>query len=67
MALFGSVAGTALAVEPSSEVTPIYFGNGCFWGRQKDFVDTEKKLGRRPEEISAVAGYAGGRSGDYAY
>lgn len=40
--------------------TPIYFGNGCFWGRQKDFVDAEKSLGRKPDQISSVAGYAGG-------
>lgn len=32
----------------------------CFWGRQKEFVDTEKSLGRKPDEISAVTGYAGG-------
>lgn len=37
-------------------------GNGCFWGRQKDFVDVEKKdLGRSEEAVSAVVGYAGGR------
>ena len=33
---------------------------GCFWGRQKDFVDTERKLGRAGGNVSAVAGYAGG-------
>ena len=39
----------------------IFFGNGCFWGRQKDFVDVEMlQLGRQPSNISAVAGYAGG-------
>lgn len=35
--------------------------NGCFWGRQKDFVDVEKTLGRTPDKVSAVVGYAGGR------
>lgn len=35
--------------------------NGCFWGRQKDFVDVEKSLGRSGEKVSAVVGYAGGR------
>ena len=29
-------------------------------GRQKDFVDTEKSLGRKGENVSAVVGYAGG-------
>jgi len=42
----------------ATQVEKIYFGNGCFWGRQKDFVDAEMKLGRN--NISAVAGYAGG-------
>ncbi|GAX81266.1 hypothetical protein CEUSTIGMA_g8698.t1 [Chlamydomonas eustigma] len=40
----------------------VYFGNGCFWGRQKDFVDTEMAvLGRKPSEITSVVGYAGGK------
>lgn len=31
-------------------------------GRQKDFVDTEKSLGRTdPAQISALVGYAGGQ------
>ncbi len=29
-------------------------------GRQKDFVDAEKDLGRSTKDISAVVGYAGG-------
>ena len=47
-----------------SSVPAVYFGNGCFWGRQKDFVDTEmKQLGRTsPAEISALVGYAGDNS-----
>ncbi len=41
---------------------PLYFGNGCFWGRQKDYVDAERKvLGRAPEQVTAVVGYAGGK------
>ena len=35
-------------------------GNGCYWGRQHDQVQTEQKLGRKAENISAVVGYAGG-------
>lgn len=47
---------------------PVYFGNGCFWGRQKDFVDAEKSMGRSAEQISSVVGYAGGRvQGGYAH
>lgn len=37
----------------------IYFGNGCFWGRQKDFIETERKLGRADDQLSALVGYAG--------
>lgn len=31
-----------------------------FRGAQKDFVDTEKALGRASAQVSAVVGYAGG-------
>lgn len=50
------------AAQPAlAEITPVYFGNGCFWGRQKDFVDTEMKLGREMSTATAVVGYAGGQ------
>ncbi|GLI65936.1 hypothetical protein VaNZ11_009596 [Volvox africanus] len=46
---------------PSSGFQTVYFGNGCFWGRQKDFVDVEmKQLGRKPEQLTALVGYAAG-------
>jgi len=60
----GRSPGRAVAeeVQPAAaeQVEKIYFGNGCFWGRQKDFVDAEMALGRTPTSISALAGYAGG-------
>ena len=46
----------------AAEITPVYFGNGCFWGRQKDFVDTEMQLGRDVSTSTAIVGYAGGKS-----
>lgn len=50
------------AAQPAlAEITPVYFGNGCFWGRQKDFVDTEMQLGREMSTSTAVVGYAGGQ------
>jgi peptide methionine sulfoxide reductase MsrA len=50
------------AAQPAlADITPVYFGNGCFWGRQKDFVDTEMKLGRTVASSTAVVGYAGGQ------
>ena len=51
----------AAGEDPSTSTPPtVYFGNGCFWGRQKDFVDVEKGLGRKGENVSATVGYAGG-------
>jgi hypothetical protein len=57
-----AAAEAAAALPPApAPTTTVYFGNGCFWGRQKDFVDTEMRtLSRPPERVSAVAGYAGG-------
>lgn len=61
LTLVSSSTGHAAAAEPPS--TTVYFGNGCFWGRQKDFVDVEQGLLKRsPEQTSAVVGYAGGRT-----
>jgi len=75
---FAAVSGTALgasvasavvsadassSIDSSESTTPIYFGNGCFWGRQKDFVDVEKALGREGGKVSAITGYAGGAKG----
>eukprot|EP00882_Tetradesmus_deserticola_P025245 GHRQ01027712.1.p1 GENE.GHRQ01027712.1~~GHRQ01027712.1.p1 ORF type:complete len:175 (+),score=80.37 GHRQ01027712.1:84-608(+) len=55
-------AEDAAATVGSAAVPTAYFGNGCFWGRQKDFVDTEQRLGRTsPADISALVGYAGGQ------
>ena len=51
----------AVASAASGAPQTVYFGNGCFWGRQKDFVDVEKSLGRSPDKVSAIVGYAGGR------
>lgn len=52
----------ALGAQPAAAaIEPVYFGNGCFWGRQKDFIDEEAALGRQPGELSAVVGYAAGK------
>jgi hypothetical protein len=46
-----------------AEDTPVYWGVGCFWHVQHEFVDTEKKvLGRSDTELTSLAGYAGGNS-----
>ena len=61
-------AAAAAAVATAAPAPPsyptVYFGNGCFWGRQHDFVEAEtKQLGRRPEQLTSVTGYAGGARG----
>eukprot|EP00960_Hanusia_phi_P055976 763116-Hanusia_phi.AAC.7 len=48
----------AMAVE---EEVKVYFGCGCFWHVQHEFVVAEEKiLGRRNAQITALTGYAGG-------
>jgi peptide methionine sulfoxide reductase MsrA len=52
--------GDLAAAAPGAEV---YFGNGCFWGRQHEFVQTEREqLGRSNDQVSSLVGYAGGFS-----
>mmetsp|Transcript_13376 Transcript_13376/g.35933 ORF Transcript_13376/g.35933 Transcript_13376/m.35933 type:complete len:385 (+) Transcript_13376:45-1199(+) len=42
----------------------VYFGCGCFWHVQHEFVEAEKRiLGRSDSEMTALVGYAGGRGG----
>eukprot|EP00746_Dinoflagellata_sp_MGD_P135952 gnl/MRDRNA2_/MRDRNA2_69962_c0_seq1.p1 gnl/MRDRNA2_/MRDRNA2_69962_c0~~gnl/MRDRNA2_/MRDRNA2_69962_c0_seq1.p1 ORF type:complete len:256 (-),score=48.97 gnl/MRDRNA2_/MRDRNA2_69962_c0_seq1:39-806(-) len=54
----------------------LYFGSGCFWGRQYDFAETLERgrLGRNDDEITSVSGYAGSSKpggkaskGDFCY
>ena len=65
--LAAALLAVAMSVAPcgaarAGDSVPLYFGNGCFWGRQKDYVDAERKtLGRAPEQVTAVVGYAGGK------
>ena len=45
-------------------MTYVYFGNGCFWGRQHEFVALEKDVLHRSDvEVKSLAGYAGGKRG----
>lgn len=59
-----SVAAPAAATTTatvSASIPTVYFGSGCFWGRQHDFVMAERDMGRGT--ASAVVGYAGGAGG----
>jgi peptide methionine sulfoxide reductase MsrA len=60
-AVTATLASLALSVSASEAVEPVYFGNGCYWGRQYDMIKTEESMGRTAKDISAVVGYAGGR------
>lgn len=53
-----------MASNAQGDLIDVYFGCGCFWHVQHEFVEAEKKiLGRRDTELTAMAGYAGGRAG----
>ena len=67
--LFKSASAAAVAVRTSvlpaasveESVVSCYFGVGCFWHVQHEFVEAEKKiLGRGERELTSLAGYAGG-------
>lgn len=63
-----AAAGLGSLSKPANaeEETPIevYFGCGCFWHVQHEFVEAERRiLGRSDSEITARAGYAGGKAG----
>ena len=50
--------------EASDELVDVYFGCGCFWHVQHEFVEAERKiLGRKDKELTSRAGYAGGNNG----
>jgi len=58
-----SSSSPALAAA-DEELVDVYFGCGCFWHVQHEFVQAEKKiLGRKDDQITARAGYAGGKKG----
>lgn len=45
----------------AEELVEVYFGCGCFWHVQHEFVQAERNiLGRSDTEITSRAGYAGG-------
>lgn len=56
-----ALADEAVAAE---EAVQVYFGCGCFWHVQHEFVEAEKKiLGRKDSQLTALTGYAGGNAG----
>jgi peptide methionine sulfoxide reductase MsrA len=54
----------AVAAQQDEELVEVYFGQGCFWHVQHELAEAERKiLGRSGSELTARAGYAGGRDG----
>jgi len=64
-ALLGNV-NPGIALADDDVATPVYFGVGCFWHIQHEFVIQGEKemLGREPSQYTSAAGYAGGKSTD---
>jgi len=57
-------AVSASVVVNEDPLINVYFGCGCFWHVQHEFVMAEKKiLGRSDDQITARTGYAGGIAG----
>ena len=63
-------AGTLVAARPAAGAAPegqedVYFGVGCFWHIQHEFVQAERELlGRGDHDLTSAAGYAGGKAAD---
>lgn len=63
-AVSASTPCTASAGDENDEEIQVYFGTGCFWHVQHEFVEAEKKiLGRSDDELTSRAAYAGGKAG----
>mmetsp|Transcript_24643 Transcript_24643/g.58301 ORF Transcript_24643/g.58301 Transcript_24643/m.58301 type:complete len:366 (+) Transcript_24643:94-1191(+) len=55
---------TATAAGNGDNLIDVYFGCGCFWHVQHEFVEAEKTiLGRSDKQVTSRAGYAGGNLG----
>lgn len=60
-----AVAHAEDAAAASAGLTDVYFGVGCFWHIQHEFVQAERDLlGRGDRELTSRTGYAGGTKAD---
>jgi hypothetical protein len=62
-----AAAADAVSSTPTTDTSPtdVYFGVGCYWHIQHEFVMAElERLGRSNKELTAYTGYAGGKSTD---
>mmetsp|Transcript_20186 Transcript_20186/g.50231 ORF Transcript_20186/g.50231 Transcript_20186/m.50231 type:complete len:281 (+) Transcript_20186:77-919(+) len=62
--VLGPLLAPGIANADDEELIDVYFGCGCFWHVQHEFVEAEKTiLGRADNKVSSRAGYAGGNDG----
>jgi hypothetical protein len=60
-----SAAAADTSITPDTTLQDVYFGVGCYWHIQHEFVTAElERLGRSNQELTAYTGYAGGKSTD---
>eukprot|EP00557_Chaetoceros_sp_GSL56_P009408 CAMPEP_0176490282 /NCGR_PEP_ID=MMETSP0200_2-20121128/7784_1 /TAXON_ID=947934 /ORGANISM="Chaetoceros sp., Strain GSL56" /LENGTH=279 /DNA_ID=CAMNT_0017887571 /DNA_START=116 /DNA_END=955 /DNA_ORIENTATION=- len=60
-----SFSQPSLAASESADLVDVYFGVGCFWHIQHEFVEAERKLlSRGDKELTSRTGYAGGTATD---
>ena len=56
--------GAPFAAKAAEEDVEVYFGCGCFWHVQHEFVEAERTiLGRGDMDLTAYTGYGGGTGG----
>jgi len=55
-----TVADSAAGAAGAAGDIRVFFASGCFWGRQHDLAEFERKtLGRADSEVTSIGGYAG--------
>jgi hypothetical protein len=60
-----TVPSTTPIVPPEVALESVYFGVGCFWHIQHEFIAAERDLlGRSDRELTSFTGYAGGNTAD---
>lgn len=63
--LTNNVVYAAEEVDISTSLVDVYFGVGCYWHIQHEFVEAERKLLNRGDtELTSRTGYAGGTATD---
>lgn len=64
-AMAGEISRAPLVARAATEeqLESVYFGVGCFWHIQHEFVEAERALlGRSDAELTSLTGYAGGNA-----